>query len=222
MNNNDTKLINTVKDQLINSMKNTSRSINIHCTDGIISLSGCVNVLFEKNRAEEITGKIDGVKKVINNITISLDGSISDKELSSLATENLRNSEFKHRLLGVTAKVSGGSALLIGDVETERDRQLAISEVSKTYGIISVVSDLNLASFKDDISLTNDINMAFMQSKINVNYVSSIVTRGNVALTGYVEKVEDINFLVTLAQSIPGVHSVNNKLELQKIPSGII
>ena len=146
----------------------------------------------------------------------------SDKDLTTLANENLRNSEFNSRLLGVTAKDSGGSALLVGDVETERDRQLAISEVSKTMGLRNVVSSINLASFKEDTSLTNDINMALMQSKINVNDITAPVVRGKVILAGDVEKEEDINALTILVQSIPGVENVENKLKVRKKDSGIV
>lgn len=146
----------------------------------------------------------------------------TDKDLTTLANENLRNSEFNSRLLGVTAKVSGGSALLVGDVETERDRQLAISEVSKTLGLRNVVSSINLASFKEDTSLTNDINMALMQSKINVNDITAPVVRGKVVLAGDVEKEEDINALTILVQSIPGVENVENKLKVRKKDSGIV
>lgn len=146
----------------------------------------------------------------------------TDKDLTILANENLRESEFSSRLSGVTAKVSGGSALLVGDVQTERDRQLAISEVSKTRGLRNVVSSINLASFKEDTSLTNDINMAFMQSKINVNEVTAPVVRGKVTLSGCVEKEEDIDALTILVQSIPGVENVINELKVRKVPSGIV
>lgn len=211
-----------IKDQLIKSMKDTSKSINIHCNNGIVSLSGCINTLFEKNRAEEITHKIQGVTAVKNDITISLDGHQSDKELTELANENLRNSEFSNRLLGVTAKVSGGAALLVGQVSTDRDRQIAISEVQKTYGLTSVVSTIKMSVFQDDPALTNAVNMVLMQSKINVNDISVPVVRGKATIAGYVEKIEDIDALVTLVQSIPGIENVSNHLKLRKVPSGIV
>lgn len=218
----DNSIENSIKDQLIKSMKDTSKSINIHSTNGIVLLSGCINTLFEKNRAEQIAHKTDGVKAVKNDITISLDGYKSDKDLTKLANEILTKSEFSSRLRGVTAEVSGGSALLVGSVSTERDRQLAISEVQKTYGLTSVVSTIKMSVFKDDPSLTNDVNQVLMQSKINVNEISASIVRGKVTLTGYVEKDEDINALVTLIQSVPGIESVSNKLELRRIPSGIV
>jgi osmotically-inducible protein OsmY len=222
MNISDNEIINNSKDQLLKTMKTTTEGINIHCVQGIVTLSGFVNVLFEKNKAEEIVRKIQGVKNVINNITISLDGNCSDKQLTELANKNLRNCPFSHRLLGVTAKVSGGSALLVGDTATERDREIAILEVSKTYGIVSVTSDINLSTFKNDISINNDVNMVFMQSKINVNNVSFDVEKGKVTLYGIVEKKEDIERLVTLAEAIPGVKCVKNNLQVSRVPTGIL
>ncbi|MDF2503463.1 MULTISPECIES: BON domain-containing protein [Clostridium] len=221
MNVNDRLMEDAIRSSLASAMKVTSKDIKVRSLNGIVSLQGFVNVLAEKNRAEEVAYKIEGVKEVKNDITISLDGGESDKELTNLVNSNLRNSAFKNRILSVTAKVSGGNAILIGDVETERDRQIAISEANKTFGVRSVVSSINLASFKDDTSLTNDINMLLMESKINVNDISAVVLRGKVSISGYAEKEEDINKLVTLVQSIPGIKEVNNKLKLYKIGTGI-
>lgn len=221
MNINDRLIEDAIRSSLASAMKVTSKDIKVRSLNGIVSLLGFVNVLAEKNRAEEIAYKVENVREVKNNITISLDGGESDKELTDLVNSNLRNSAFKNRILSVTAKVSGGSALLVGDVETERDKQIAISEANKTLGVRSVVSAINLASFKDDTSLTNDINILLKESKINVNDVSAIVVRGKVSLSGYAEKEEDIDKLVTIIQSIPGIKEVNNKLKLYKVGTGI-
>lgn len=217
----DTRIVASIKSQLIRSMKTTAESIKVKSINGIVTLDGLINVLSEKQNAERIAYKIDDVKEVINNLIITLDGGESDKELTRLVNEKLRNSEFKARLLGVTGKVSSGSALLFGKVETERDRQLAISEASKTFGIKDVVSTISLTVFKDDPTITNDINLAFMRSKINVNYISAIVIRGKVTLKGYAEKKEDFDALVTLTQSIPGVEQVNNDLKMLTVGTGI-
>lgn len=218
---NDGLIEDKIRSALAKAMNTTSKDIKIKSLNGVVSMQGCVNVLAEKNKAEEIAYKIDGVKDVRNNITISLDGNIDDKELTELVNSNLRNSLFRSRILSVTAKVSGGNVILVGDVETERDRQIAIDEANKTFGIRSVVSTINLASFKDDTSLTNDINMILMKSKINVNDISAIVQRGKVILSGYAEKEEDIDKLVTILQSVPGIKEVNNKLKLYKVGTGI-
>jgi hyperosmotically inducible protein len=218
---NDQRIITSIKSELIKSMKYTSQDIKIKSVNQIVTLDGFTNVLAEKENAERIAYKVEGVREVRNNIIISLDGGESDKELTRLVNENLRNSEFTDRLLGVSGKVSDGNALLVGKVLTERDRQLAISEASKTFGVKNVVSTINLTAFKDDPSITNDINMALMESKINVNDISAIVIRGKVTLTGYAEKKEDFDALVTLIQSIPGVEEVNNKLKLYTVSTGI-
>lgn len=218
---NDQRIETSIKSELIRSMKLTSQDIKVKSVDGIVTLIGFTNVLAEKANCERIAYKVEGVKKVENNIIISLDGGESDKELTELLNENLRNSEFKARILGVTGKVSDGDALLVGKVLTERDRQIAIAEAGKTLGVKKVIGTIKLTAFKPDISIKNDINMALMQSKINVNDISVIVLKGKVTLTGYAEKKEDFDALVTLLQSIPGVKEVNNKLKMQTVASGI-
>ncbi len=218
---NDQRIETSIKSELIKSMKFTSQDIKVKSLNGIVTLEGFTNVLAEKANCERIAYKVEGVKEVKNDIIISLDGGESDKKLTELLNENLRKSEFKDRILGVSGKVSDGNALLVGKVLTERDRQIAISEAGKTLGVKNVIGTIKLTAFKDDTSLTNDINMVLMKSKINVNDISAIVVRGKVTLTGCAEKKEDFDALVTLLQSIPGVKEVNNKLKLQTVNSGI-
>lgn len=218
---NDQKIETSIKSELIRSMKLTSQDIKVKSINGIVTLDGFTNVLVEKSNCEKIAYKVEGVREVKNNIIIALDGGESDKELTELLNENLRKSEFKERILGVTGKVSAGNALLVGKVLTERDRQIAISEAGKTLGVKNVIGTIKLTAFKDDTSIKNDINMSLMESKINVNEISVIVSRGKVTITGSAEKKEDFDALVTLLQSIPGVKQVDNKLQLYTVGTGI-
>lgn len=64
--------------------------INVRVQDGIVHLEGMVDVLREKQRAQEIASGVDGVKDVENNLTVSTDGGITDGDVEFEIAEELR------------------------------------------------------------------------------------------------------------------------------------
>ncbi|PJI07912.1 BON domain-containing protein [Clostridium sp. CT7] len=138
----------SIKSLIDDSMKDTSQDIHVNVQDNNVFLSGCVNVLAEKFKAEEICKKVQGVKNIENDITISMDGNFSDKELTEVLNKNLRKCEHSEKINGITGKVNGGSALLLGEVDTIDDKKLAINEAAKTFGIKDVVNNINIGRAK--------------------------------------------------------------------------
>ncbi|AAK78420.1 osmotically-inducible protein OsmY [Clostridium acetobutylicum] len=140
----DSSIQSSIKSYIHDSMNDTADDINVSTHDGCVLLSGCVNVLAEKIKAEEISKKVEGVKKVENDITISMDGSSSDKQLTDLLNDNLRNCSRHESFVGVTGKVNGGSALLLGEVDSQDDKESAVREATKTFGITNVVDTIKV------------------------------------------------------------------------------
>jgi len=50
-------------------------SIKVDCKQGVVTLSGVAESEQQKDRAGKLTKKVNGVKQVINNITIAKGGS---------------------------------------------------------------------------------------------------------------------------------------------------
>lgn len=148
MANSDNSISYSIKSSLDDNMKDTSQDIHAKVQNGTVVLSGCVNVLAEKFKAEEICKKIQGVKNIENDITISMDGNFSDKELTEVLNKNLRKCDHSEKIHGITGKVNGGSALLLGEVDTIDDKKLAINEAAKTFGIKDVVNNINIGKAK--------------------------------------------------------------------------
>lgn len=61
-------LIRDVRDKLRGSYKNYN--INIHVMDGVVTLTGTVKTLQDKDKIEKDIKKIDGVKKVDNQLQV--------------------------------------------------------------------------------------------------------------------------------------------------------
>lgn len=205
----------SIKDNLDSKMGDSARDIKIYIRDGDVEVSGCVNTLYEKNEAECIAAKTNDVNKIQNTIAIATNGSVSDKESATDVNSKLRNSIYADDLIGVTARVSGGSAILEGEVYTELDRKKAIEEATKGQGIRATVNHIEITSKDADINIANEINRRYVISSIDVQDVSSIVDSGSVRLQGFANNHSEINSLVEIAEEVPGVNRIENKLEIR-------
>lgn len=66
----DATITATVKAQLAKDKLGTLGRVDVDTTNGVVALNGVVKTPAERSRAEEIAGKVGGVKKVINNLQI--------------------------------------------------------------------------------------------------------------------------------------------------------
>ena len=76
----DEKIELDIRNLLDREMLNSGIDKRIQCKDGYVTLTGFADTLAEKNAAEELTKRVAGVKSVANCLTISPDGTITDKE----------------------------------------------------------------------------------------------------------------------------------------------
>jgi len=209
------KLERKVKNKLEDKMGVSSMDIKVRKRKGDVELSGFVDVLSERRDAENIASDVSGVKNVRNHITIATDGTITDNDLEKEVNQKLRNSLYHNRLRGVSADVSGGTAVLEGAVETQRERKLALQEASKAAGVKDVVNHLKVSSYSDDITIANEINRTYLMSYIDIQDVSTIIEDGIVKLYGYVNNKAEASHLVSMAEEIEGVTKVMSFLEIR-------
>mgnify|MGYP003862341109 CR=1 FL=1 len=107
--------------------------INVEATGGKVRLWGVVDVLAEKNRAEEIARSVQGVREVVNDLTISTDGKIRDSDVAFEAQEELAAEPgVDPRHIGATAK--GGTVILKGEVKDEAEVNAAMEAAAKARG----------------------------------------------------------------------------------------
>ena len=204
-----------IKNRIDNKMGVASRDINVYGNKGDVELSGCVNVLSQRNEAENIAGEEEGITGIKNTITIATDGSVSDKQSQDEVNSKLRNSIYQNDLKGVTARVSGGTAILEGRAYTELDRKKALEEATKALGIKDVVNHITISSHKEDVNIANEINNRYENCTIDVQDISSLVDGGSVRLQGFVNDKSEADSLVVIAEEIPGVIKVTNNLEIR-------
>jgi osmotically-inducible protein OsmY len=193
--------------------------------DGIVTLSGSVDIYQQKLNAAKDARKLANVQGVRNLITV-VGNNVSDSDLAvqldrklyydRLAQDNLFNY--------VTASVENGVATLSGETRDAYDRDSALDLVDSTPGVKDVINNIKVApaSLSDDQirrSAERAIygNSALGQYAIDpARPIRIVVDRGHLALYGTVASAMDKQVAGIKANQVFGAFSVQNNLEVAK------
>lgn len=141
----DAEIVNRIKNELNEKMQLSAMDINVDCREGHVILSGVSDVLAEKMFAEEIARKVDGVLSLENDITISMDSSnITDSHIRYEIENKIYKSEKSGGLSNVGVDVKGGTAVLMGHVESDLDRRKAVELASSSRGVANIVDNIRI------------------------------------------------------------------------------
>ena len=66
----DTTITTTVKTRLAQEKGSTLTRVQVDTNRGVVQLSGIVDSSADRTRAEEVTRRVGGVKKVVNNLQV--------------------------------------------------------------------------------------------------------------------------------------------------------
>lgn len=214
----DELLVDYIKDQLEEKMQASSMDINVTCRDGVVHLSGFVDVLAEKKYAEQIAYNIDGVRKVENNITIGVEGQITDKHIEKEVIDKLRNNSYSEKINGVGVKVKDGVVNLVGHVDTLKDSHIAMKLASEVRGVKDVVNNTQISTLGviDDITINNMIRDKLNRADFSGEDITCTVTGGIASLSGYAQTRRDAEIAKELAMSVEGVRKVINKIRIRE------
>jgi hyperosmotically inducible periplasmic protein len=214
----DNLIVDYVKDQLEEKMQASSMDINVISRNGIVHLSGMVDLLSEKVFAEAIAKSINGVTRVENNLTVAMDSNITDKHIQKEVELKLRDNQYHDDLLNVGPKVDNGIVHLLGTVDTLDQKKLAMKYASEARGVKEVISDIKLNTLgqyeSDEIKST--IMEMYSALDIDPRDVSVKVNEGVVTLGGRVNDSFQEELALEIAEGIGGVKKVINKLRRWK------
>lgn len=124
----------------------------------------------------------------------------------------------------IAYQINGDTVTLMGKVVRPTTRKSAERVVEKIAGVENVVNNIEvlpLSNFDDSIRLRTlrtlqsggSLYRYFLGASPSVKI---IVERGNVTLEGFVANRGDYNLANVLANSVPGVFSVQNNLVVEK------
>jgi osmotically-inducible protein OsmY len=148
-----------VKGKLAEDSQTSAIKIGVSTTDGVVTLSGTVPTGTEKTRAEQIARQTDGVKKVVDDITVDPNSigatnagekvDEAKKEVAETAKDKLIEGKIQSKLVvagisGATVDVQNGEVVLKGAVKTQAQKTEAEDLARNTDGVTKVTNDLSV------------------------------------------------------------------------------
>jgi hyperosmotically inducible protein len=191
--------------------------------DGIVTLSGNVDLYQQKLDAAKKIRKAENVQGVRNLITVN-GKAVSDADLAAQLDRKLYYDRmgYDKAFNFVTASVENGVATLNGETRTEVDRDSALALVNTTSGVRDVVNNMKVAPvsfFDDDIRIR--ALRAIYRDPVLSRYaidpakpIRIVVDRGTLSLYGVVGNSMDKQIAGIRASQVVGAFTVKNNLEV--------
>ncbi len=218
---NDSRLQADVQRQL---SKKQFRDVHAAISNGAVTLSGTVNNLADKLDAEKRVDKTHEAASINNQITINgpevPDGQLGNKLGKALAFS--RQGYPSYPFNAITLQVQNGVATIGGEVVEPVDKDDALGIVTNTPGVKGLVDHLKVAPVSpNDWAIRRAEYQAVYGASISTRYaidpnkpIRIVVDNGHVALVGAVQSTGDRDILYQRANSVPGVFSVANDLQV--------
>ncbi len=198
------------------------QSVNSSVEDGIVTLTGTVNLDQDKLDAAKKVKKLANVTGVRNDIAVAgetvPDGQLQQKLAKKLAYD--RVGYYDNAFNYIALKVKDGVVTLSGDTLWDVPKDSALAIVARAPGVKDVVNEvtvLPVSTFDDSIRLRTA--RAIYRDSVLGRYASDpadpiriVVDNGHVTLYGTVQSAMDKNIAGIRASSVPGAFSVENKL----------
>jgi hyperosmotically inducible protein len=198
------------------------QAVNSSVEDGIVTLTGSVNLYQDKLDAAKKIKKLANVTGVRNDIVVAgqtvPDGQLEQKLAKKLAYDRVGYYDNTFNYLAVDVK--DGVVTLTGDAMWDAPKDSALAVLAQTPGVKDVVNDVAVlpASLFDD-SLRARTARAIYGDAVLGRYASDpvhpiriVVDNGHITLYGSVESTMDKNVAGIRANAVPGAFSVENKL----------
>ncbi len=198
------------------------QSVSSSVEDGIVTLTGTVNLYEDKLDAAKKAKKIANVTGVRNDIVVAGE-TVPDGQLQKKLTKQLdydRVGYFDNTFNYLAVEVKDGVVTLAGDTLWDVPKDSALAIVARTPGVKDVVNDvtvLPVSQFDDSIRVRT-ARAIYRDSVLSryaidpVHPIRIVVDNGHVTLYGTVQSAMDKTIAGIRANAVPGVFSVENKL----------
>ena len=218
----DTDIQTRVTQQL--AKKSEFRNLQASTEDGIVTLSGSVDLYQQKLDANKKVRKLDKVQGVRNQVAVST--TAPDAQLAAKLERKLHYDRigYDNEFNFVNVAVNDGVATLNGETRTDVGRDSALSLVNNMPGVKDVVDNIKVSpvsGFDDRIRIS--AMRAIYRDPVLSRYASDpakpiriVVDNGKLSLYGTVASAMDKQVAGIRANQVFGVFSVQNNLEVVK------
>ena len=198
------------------------QNVRARVEDGIVTLTGTVDLFQNKLDAAKKVRKLANVSGVRNQIAVAgetvPDGQLQQKLAKKLAYDRVGYYDNAFNYLALSVK--DGVVTIAGDTMTDMARDSALAIVQRTPGVKDVVTEVKVlpASFFDDSLRLRTARAIYGDSVLGrygtdpANPIRIVVDKGHVTLYGTVQSAMDKNIAGVRASGVPGAFSVENKL----------
>lgn len=184
----DKELLAVIQELLVQDGRLSAQPIDISVADGVATLAGTVQSYRRKLAALEITESIDGCRGVIDNLTVTPPGKMSDEEIAEAVRSSLdAHADITKEVVTVTAQ--DAVVTLRGNVATQwevalaEDLALSSRGARKVHNLLAVAPSLEI----EDEQLSRSIERAFSHtSGLQNTHVRVAVTGVTASLSGHV------------------------------------
>lgn len=219
----DNQIQNTVAQKL--AKKNQFRSVQATVEDGIVTLTGTVDLYQRKLDAAKLARKAGHVQGVRNLITVA-GPDVPDAQLEEKLATKLRyvrvgyDNAFDYFALGV----QDGVVTVEGQDRTGVGRDEALAEIANMPGVKDVIDNISVApvSIMDDGIRLRAMRAIYRDPVLSkyamdpAHPIRIIVANGHVTLYGSVDSAMDKNVAGIRANQVFGAFTVDNKLVVDK------
>jgi osmotically-inducible protein OsmY len=188
--------------------------IGVMVQQGVVTLTGSVNIYAKKAEAEHAAKNVIGVKKVFENINVicNANDKRTDAEIMD-AIQNAFNWHWDIPTDKVTILVENSWVYLSGELKRYYQKEAAKNVVCHLIGITGVTNDITITTSSKDLIIQKDIETAIshigtINNKDLVIYVSDNIA----SLIGQVDTWSQKNEAGRIAWITLGVKQVKNDL----------
>jgi hyperosmotically inducible periplasmic protein len=199
------------------------KNVKVTVQNGIATLSGTVDLYEYKVDADKRVHKMKGVSAVRNEIEVA-GPNVPDQELQAKLSEKLAYDRvgYGNVFNAITLSVQNGAVTLGGHARTDVDKDSAIALVSTYPGVKDVTSNIEVdpVSIMDDQTRMAVARAVYGYPSLNKYAIDPekpiriSVQNGHVELAGIVDTQADKDTAFLRANSVPGVFSVKNDLQV--------
>lgn len=202
------------------------QNIQVHVADGIVTLTGHVDRLGDKLDAEKRINKMHEASSINDQIAVDTTANVSDEQLFQKLAKQLAYDREGYGTLpfnAITVQIHDGVVTLGGEVVEPVDKESAVNIVENTPGVRGLVDHLQVAPVSpNDWQLRRALFRAVYGAPQLNRYaidpakpIRIVVVNGHATLVGGVQSKADREVAGIRANSVPGVFSVTNDLQVQ-------
>jgi hyperosmotically inducible periplasmic protein len=204
--------------------KSEFKNIQVDVNDGAVKLAGTVDVFDAKRQADERVHRVKGVVSVDNEIQVA-GPEIPDSELREKVLKAVEYDRVGYRVTpfnAISVNVEDGVVTLGGHAYGPVDADSAVATVANMKGVKDVINDIQVdpvSPFDDRIrvSVYRAVYGFPSLNKYAIDPAQPIrisVQNGHVTLYGVVDSQSDKDTAGIRANSVAGVFSVTNDLQV--------